>query len=670
MPDNAENPSETRPQNLLLYDDDCRFCKMWIRRWKEIAGQAVSFEPYQQSGPKIPEYGPEDFSKAVFLREKDGRITRGAEAVARLYARPWEDPQEERRFGFLSRFKRGKLLRLYQRVKPARKILDTGYRAIARHRRLLYTLTVLFWGRDVRRSQYFLSRDFFLRLLGVVSFFAFWSLLRQVAGLIGPEGLLPAGTHYENLREAHGPAAFWREPSVFIFTGVNPPVEMACLLGMAGSLALAAGLAPPLCCALLWALYLSLAGAGQVFLGFQWDNLLLEMLLIGLLLSPARAVMTPRAAPPPNRLALWIAWILLFKLMWQSGIVKITSGDETWANATALFYHFETQPLPAFTAWHAHNAPEWVLQAACRGMFVLELLFPFFIFGPRRFKHLAFAGLVTLQLGIAATGNYGFFNILSLVLCVPLLDDRLFPAAVRRRLLGTDRRTGLEPRTVPPLPRALALPGEAGRLALAATFLLASGFWLSLNTRQYLAMKERRNGGSPQPIHVSAPMRAFLNAIGPFRSFNSYGLFANMTTERPEIVIQGSHDGVTWQTYRWKWKINDPAEVPAFTGPHMPRLDWQMWFAALGRFESDRVYPWFTSLLAGLLRNDPETLDLLGENPFPDLPPQYIRAGLFDYNLTTPEQRRATGQYWTRAFLEPYTPTVTLNEQGNMVRAR
>jgi len=266
-------------------------------------------------------------------------------------------------------------------------------------------------------------------------------------------------------------------------------------------------------------------------------------------------------------------------------------------------------------------------------MFFIELVVPFFIFAPRRPRLAAFAALVALQLVIIATGNYGFFNVLTILLCVPLLDDAYLARALPARVATAGNR---ETRRLRP---------RVGRLAVAVV-----SFAIFLLSFAHLA--GRMYGYAALPSVLGRLVRL----AAPLHVASSYGLFANMTTERREIVIEGSQDGQSWEPYEFRWKPGDLQRRPSFVAPHQPRLDWQMWFAALGDY---RRNPWLISLMRRLLDGAAPVLDLLASNPFPDQPPRHVRAVIYDYRFTDVDTRRATGQWWLRGDSKPYTPTLS-----------
>jgi hypothetical protein len=284
--------------------------------------------------------------------------------------------------------------------------------------------------------------------------------------------------------------------------------------------------------------------------------------------------------------------------------------------------------------------PIWFQKLSCGVMFAIELGAPFLIFAPRRLRFAGSGALVFLQILIALTGNYCFFNLLTIALCVLLVDD----AAILRWCRGASAKRRLSDAATIALHRSAAT--SRWLLApLAAVFLLIS-------TVQIV-------GSFRVPLNWPAPVRTLYSAVSPLRSINSYGLFAVMTTSRHEIIVEGSDDGMEWCPYEFEYKPGNLNRRPGFVAPHQPRLDWQMWFAALGRYQQN---PWFINFCVRLLQGRPEVVALLKTNPFPTAPPHYIRAMVYDYQLTDLATRRATGQWWSRELIGPYCPILSLRE--------
>ncbi len=506
-----------------------------------------------------------------------------------------------------------------------------------------------------------LGRSGFLRGLGAVYLVAIVSWWTQAPLLVGEEGLLPAGRLLEWLgsrAETAGGSGFAALPGLFWFTGAsNAALHGVCAIGSLLALLVLAGrfVGPALFG--LWAIYLSLVNTGGVFMSFQWDILLLEAGFLALFLSPWGVKMEWRNPPPlspVNRIALVLAWLLIAKLMFFSGWVKLAwaseSAPEWWPEGTAMTYHYMTQPLPTWTAWWMHQVPAGFHKASLVPMYLVEMVLPFAILLGRWGRLAAAAGFAGLMGLVLLTGNYTYFNWLTLVLCLPLVHDGLWPAWLRRTLR---LESGVEPSALRPS-RAVAL-----RLCLAGPVLATIAL---LNLQTILGDLHR----APKPVLKSDPTPAWLDALAgalsPFHFVSGYGLFRTMTTERPEIVVEGSPDGMGWLTYDFAWKVDELDERPRFVAPHQPRVAWQFWFAALeGRFDSrSRNAAWFEALVVKLLEGDAAVKGLLRHDPFPDSPPKFLRARLMRYEFTTLEERRRTGDWWKRTVMGPYLPEVSL----------
>jgi hypothetical protein len=468
-------------------------------------------------------------------------------------------------------------------------------------------------------------RRLFLRLLGGIYLIAFLSLGAQIDGLVGSRGILPAAPFLEWVKGQVGARGYWLLPTLAWIDASDAFLRFLCFGGALLALLVILELAPSVSLFLCWAFYLSLVGVGQIFLGYQWDSLLLETGLLAVFLAPLG--LRPRPGALPSPVAVWLLRFLLFRLMFSSGIVKLLSGDTTWRNLTALDFHYETQPLPTLLGWWAHQLPAGLQKLSTAGMFAIELFVPFLIFAPRRLRIAACGAFLFLQALIAATGNYTFFNLLAVALALLLLDDTALPKP----------KTDPAPASGRPWPSFVIWPAAAV-LGLAAIAELFGNAGIGLG-----------------------PLTALDRAIGPLRSVNSYGLFAVMTTTRPEIEVEGSDDGVTWRAYDFPYKAGDLGRAPRFVAPHQPRLDWQMWFAALGECRGN---PWFVQFLERLLQGSPPVLRLLARNPFPDHPPRLIRARFWDYHFTTLSEHAATGNWWRREPQGLYCPVLSLREES------
>jgi hypothetical protein len=482
-------------------------------------------------------------------------------------------------------------------------------------------------------NPYAITRWLYLRLLGVVYVAAFASLWPQIVGLVGSDGLLPVGSYLSQVRAAFGATAYVQFPTLGWLSTSDRLLEAQCAIGVALGLLLILGIAQRIVLALAWALYLSLMVCGQAFLNFQWDALLLEAGLLSLMVAPdGIAPRRPTAEPRPWAPGIWLLRVLLFKLMFLSGATKLLSLDETWWGLTALDYHYFTQPLPAWTSWYAHHLPSWFQKISVVLMFVVELGASLLVFGPRVARIVAFVSLVGLQLLIAGTGNYGFFNLLTIVLCVLVLDDAVLvpPRARGGSSVDPGRPATLERHWL----RRIA-PG-----VFVIGLLVVEGLSFGHELWRTAADHRAKLGWVGRSLEWGE--QEVLRPLAPLRSFNGYGLFRAMTRERPELILEASADGVSWSPIEFRYKVGDVTRAPAFVQPHMPRLDWQMWFAAL---HPSGYAGLLDRLEHKILEGSPSVLGLIG---MPGPPPRYVRLVLYRYQFTTPDERKRTGAWWTR----------------------
>lgn len=493
-------------------------------------------------------------------------------------------------------------------------------------------------------------RRLFIGGVGLTYLIAFASIWLQVHGLIGPDGILPADAYLDAAREHLGSGAYWQLPTLSWLVGASgPALDLICGLGLVMAFALTAGFIPLPAAVGCWLCYLSIYTNGQIFLSFQWDLLLLESGFLTLFIVPPRVIRRgePGWYVPPRPTALFLIRWLLFRLIFSSAVVKLAGGDETWTHLLALTFHFETQPLPTWSSWLLHQAPAIFQKWATFLTLFVELVVPFGLFGPRPVRVVSGAAIIGFMLTIAATGNFGFFNLLTIVLCFSAFDDTQLPRTIYEGLCkrGESISSDEAPPRAHPWPTWL-VRWPAGLLVAVSLVPLIGAFRTGVQP-PLLSQLYRRQA----PFHIVSP----------------YGLFARMTTERPEIIVEGSVDGRQWRSYGFRWKPGLPSKRPKFCSPHMPRLDWQLWFAALG---SLRQNVWIGGLLKGLLEGRPEVLELMGRNPFRREPPRYVRARLYRYRFTTVDEFVATGKWWKREELGAYTPEITLDPSGGLVLAR
>lgn len=458
------------------------------------------------------------------------------------------------------------------------------------------------------------ARDLFLRLFGLIFAIAFLSLYSQVVVLFGADGLMPAAFVL-----ARGEPDWLALPTVFWLDWSDASLRAASLAGAVLSLGLVFNLAPRYCLLACWLLYLSFVSIGPPFLSFQWDNLLLETGLCALLVAPGG--LRPRHAPGPHPAAVLVMQWLLFRLHFESGVAKLASGDPTWRDLTAMVSYYETAPLPTWIGWYVHQLPVWAHQATSALTLIVEIVVVWLIWSPRRVRLVAFWIMVAMQVVVVLTANYTFFNYLTMVLCLFMLDDRqLAPLMVRLRL---DRRPAV---------------GDGSPSWRGVVFVPVAAFLILISCLPFL----RYLGMLPPAL---APVQ---NVVDTFRIANAYHLFAGMTLVRREAVIEGSDDGQTWQEYEFHYKPGDVRRAPAFVAPHQPRVDFRMWFLLLGQRWGA---PYFDRLLQRLLTNPESVASLFAHMPYKLMPPKYVRAAVYRYRFTDFAAGQSTGAWWQRELI-------------------
>jgi predicted DCC family thiol-disulfide oxidoreductase YuxK len=630
MPTSIKLAARERP--LMIYDGECAFCRARIEWWREATGERIEYAPYQEPKGDVSRLDRKELGRAVHLIDVDGTVSRGAAAVFRAMAR--------------CRYKRW-LLWLYTMLPPFAWASELVYRIIAANRGPITRVYRLWHGGELRPNRYHISSALFLRFLGVVYLIAFVSFWTQVDGLIGERGILPAKGYLDGARqyfaEQTPPAsAVWNLPTLAWMDSSDRFLHGLCAAGAVCSVLLIVGVLPMPMLVALWLLYLSVFHVGQTFMSFQWDILLCETGFVAIFVAPFVWRSRLFRDPHPSRLAVFLGWWVLFRLMFESGAVKLTwnigrhGADggpiaNTWSSLTALDFHYWTQPLPVWTSWYADKLPHWFQKVSVLFVFVVELLLPWFIFGPRPMRHIAFWGISLLMFLIAATGNYNFFNLLALAMAITLLDDRAWPKFLRSRIAGRDW----------PM---LASPTRWRSFFLVPFALYA----IVCGGRQVI------DAVAPTLVE-GRPIESKWN-VDQFLLVNGYGLFRQMTETRPEIVIEASDDGTDWKPYEFRWKPGDLARRPGFNTPHQPRLDWQMWFESLrleevykvtGTIDPRNMDPWFQSFLMRLMNVEPVVVGLLVKAPF-EKAPKFIRIVFYQYRFTDVAEGRQTGNWWHR----------------------
>ncbi len=485
-----------------------------------------------------------------------------------------------------------------------------------------------------KRSHLYI-RWIFLRILAFCFFTAFSSIAVQVTGLYGEGGILPFKHLLPFIFERISADSFINFPSIYWLDCSDTFLQASLCLAVFMSLLALFGIFTGPIILLLWFMYLSIVSLGQTFMSFQWDSLLLETALISIFFAPwGLREIHPfeknfKEQKEPSYIALFLLRLLCFKLMFFSGICKLASHDLSWRNLTAMVYHYESQPLPTPLSWLTQKQPEFIAKLSTFLVFVFELILPACLLSfSRRARLIAGSGFVLLMILIMLTGNYAFFNWLTIALSICLLDDD-FVFAI--------------------LPRSLRRAKKQGRISVKSGIFLHNTVFSSIPciliascSLSFLwLMLDRYSGFSTMPQICRIP----LVLSQPLRSWNGYGLFAVMTTRRLEIIVEGSNDGKTWLAYEFKYKPGDLKRMPPVIAPHQPRLDWQMWFASLA---PARQSPWFDHFIKCLLEGSKPVLGLLETNPFPYKPPKMIRARIYDYHFSDLDTLLKTGQWWSR----------------------
>ncbi|NUN04813.1 MAG: lipase maturation factor family protein [Bdellovibrio sp.] len=457
------------------------------------------------------------------------------------------------------------------------------------------------------------------KTLSLSYFVAFLSLLPQVLGLFGSQGLLSIDHLLNILDKEMKSERFYHIPSLFWFASSDIAIKAVCFIGMTAASLAFMGFSQSFMLAICFVCYLSFVSTGQIFLNYQWDNLLLEFGFLGLFFAPWTREWIPLGAHVLHPVVYFLVLFLLFKLMFLSGAAKLTNKDTCWKDLTALSYHYWTQPLPTPLAYFVNKLPLRFHRFSALVMFFIELCVPFFIFVPGTLQTLAVIFLVALQVLIILTGNYAFFNFLTVGLCLAVLPDSAWGFKINWLQAAT-------------LPDAVAV-------TLAFFLTPPALFWL------YKTVFEKNKA-----LDFMMPSLRFLY---PFRISNPYGLFAIMTRLRPELVLQGSNDGVTWLEYEFPHKVTSLSRRPPLVAPHQPRLDWQMWFAALESFNDNL---WLQNLITRIFQESPDVLMLFAKDPFKGKAPKSLRIMKYHYSYSSWHDLRDKGVWWQRELVGPYSP--------------
>jgi lipase maturation factor 1 len=521
-----------------------------------------------------------------------------------------------------------------------------------------------------------IPRWLFLRALGCIYFSAFFSLVFQIRGLIGPEGILPAVEYLRLVAHSFGYSrGLWFAPTLLWLASGSHMLTAVCWVGMGASLLLALNAWPRGMLSICFVCFLSFVSAAQDFSSYQSDGMLLEAGFIALFFAPPGFRPGFGLAAQPARASLFLLQWEWFRIYFESGVAKIIGGDPEWRHFTAMDEYYQNGPLPTWIGWYVQHLPHWFHASTVYATLALELGLVWMLFLPRRWRIVCFFIVTPWELAIILTANYTFLNYLVLTLGFLLLDDRfslyLLPQRWKRRFVVDPTITERNPRDSEAnesteAPEASKGPEghEQSQVQVSGGFrrhrnmMRLSLIGVVLGWIFYATTAELIWMFSALPL-PSAPVAA----LEPFRIANRYGLFGIMTRGRYEIEFQGSEDGKTWVAYPFRYKPQDLSKPPGIYAPYQPRFDWNLWFASLGSWQD---YPIVPRTEVQLLSNDWDVLTLFAKNPFPHEPPREVRAVIWQYWFTTISEKRTHGLWWRRQYLGLYAPTLRREPDGTI----
>jgi hypothetical protein len=516
------------------------------------------------------------------------------------------------------------------------------------------------------KNTHLLSRWIFLRALGVIYFSAFYSLLFQIKGLIGPQGILSAADYLSAVSDSlPGWERFWYAPTLLWWSASDHVLLVLCWVGVAASLAIVLNLWPRAALLVSLLCFLSFVAAARDFSGYQSDGMLLEAGFISIFFAPRGLRPVLGAAHAPSRASLFLLRWEWFRIYFESGVVKLASHDYSWRHLTAMDDYYQNGPLPTWLGWYVQQLPHWFHAATAFMTLAAELGLVFMLFLPRRFKIICFFILTPFQIGIILTANYTFLNYLVLVLGFLLLDDGFIRSILPQRWQKPEP-TAIAP-DVYQEPRAihvLAARIEKWLRPVRRLIAVVSLSWAFYTTTALLvATLGLTNWLESRPLAKKLLWDWPVETLEPFRIANSYGLFAVMTHERYEIEFQGSQDGQTWVEYPFRYKPQDIKKAPGIYAPYQPRFEWNLWFASLGGWRQNMFV---LKTQERLLRGDPGVLALFAKNPFPGGPPRQVRSVVWQYWFTDIPTKRKTGAWWRRQLQGLYAPVLERQLDGRV----
>ncbi len=507
------------------------------------------------------------------------------------------------------------------------------------------------------------ARWIFLRALGLIYFSAFYSFYFQIKGLIGPNGILPATDYLQAVSAQLHSIRYWYAPTLLWISASDHALMIICWAGIITSLLVFVNVWPRASLAVCFVCFLSFIAAAQDFASYQSDGMLLAAGFLSLFLAPPEILPGIGRAHPPSRASQFLLLWVWFRIYFESGVVKILSGDRSWRNFTAMDDYYQNSPLPTWIGWYVQHLPHWFHAATVGLTFAVELVFCWALFLPRRFRIACFCIVTPFQIGIILTGNYAFLNYIVLSLGFLLLDDGfiewLIPEKIRQLIdrPSANNRVTEHARQLAPSDGSQSGVSTVGVSTRALIGIVLSGIcflWIFYVTTAKLVWM----------FAPSMPLpKSPVEALEPFRIANQYGLFAVMTHARYEIEFQGSQDGQTWTPYPFRYKPQNTHAAPGIYAPYQPRFEWNLWFASLGSWPQYRFVVWTEERL---LSNDPDVLQLFRKNPFGADRPKEVRAVIYQYWFTSLKTKRETGRWWKRELLGIYAPSLAREPDGKI----
>ena len=544
---------------ILVWDGSCKFCSLCANRFENTAAGKVLLVPYQKLNKLYPNAPKLDYNKSIFFFSTNGEVFSGAGAFFRFYNETGNG------LGYF----------LYRKFNIFKRFSEFSYNIVAKNRRYFSKMTKLFWGDNILKDNFSYSSYLYGKSLGIVALVAFVSLGSQISELIGSKGIIPFEQdliHIQNVignNNDVGISKYQLRPTLFWFFKSDLALNTYLALGVVTSIFIILGFLQPVALFFLWILYLSFVVITEPFFNFQWDSLLLESLFISVFFVPWTLRNSSKYIIAPLAIFRWLIWLLLFKVLFESGIVKFTyfssEGSNAWLDMTALDFHYWTQPLPHGLSWYLSKMPNFFHQLSLVFIYFSELVVPFGIFFPRKIRRFSCFIIIIFQLLIMLTGNYGFFNILIISLAVTLIDDQWFKEGLKKTKLL--KKNIMEALFIVNIKKILSVP-------ISIIFILTFYIYLMKDIKGN-RIKLNTN------ITISTIENNLIDYIKRYRLFNAYGLFRVMTKDRPEILIETMDKDSIWSVLNFKYKPSSPSSKLSLSIPHMPRIDWQLWFEAI-----------------------------------------------------------------------------------------